>query len=210
MGKIYVFDLDGTLIDSMPYFSAAMISVLDDAGIEYDDSIVDIVTPLGYQKSAEYFSSMGAGDDVSAIVEKIKKRLVYEYSYNIKLKPYVREYLEKLTKEGSRLGVLTASPHLVVDVCLKNNGVYDLFENVWSVDDFKYTKSTPDIFYEMSERIGVSTGEITFFDDNLTALINAKAAGHKVVGVKDIQKSEVIEEIKKNCDVFIESFEELI
>lgn len=208
--KILVFDLDGTLINSMPYFSAAMRSILDDKNIPYGEDLVDIVTPLGYRKSAEYFSSLGAGDDVDAIVKKIETRLVYEYSNNIKLKDGVREYLKKSKNEGKRLFVLTASPHLVVDVCLENNGVYDLFDEVWSVDDFSFTKSTPDIFIEMSERIGVDPEQITFFDDNHTALINGKKAGHRVVGVRDIQKEETVKEIKNTVHKFIDSFNELL
>ena len=86
MKKVLVFDLDGTLIDSMPYFTKGILSVLDDEGIPYGDEMIGIVTPLGYTKSAEYYKTLGARASVSEMVAKIEERLVYEYSNNIKLK----------------------------------------------------------------------------------------------------------------------------
>ena len=53
MSNIYVFDLDGTLVDSMPYFTKGMLSIADGAGIEYDETLIKILTPLGYIKGAE-------------------------------------------------------------------------------------------------------------------------------------------------------------
>ena len=84
MADIYVFDLDGTLVDSMPYFTKGMLSIADDAGIEYDESLIKILTPLGYVKGAEYYvNKLGVRDTVDNIVSKIQGRLLYEYSNNI-------------------------------------------------------------------------------------------------------------------------------
>ena len=119
MRDVYVFDLDGTLVDSMPYFTKGILSILDDAGIAYEPSLINVVTPLGYTKSAELYVTMGVKDDVATIVKNIEKKLVREYSENVKLKAGVGEYLRRLYSEGARLFVLTASPHIVTDICLK-------------------------------------------------------------------------------------------
>ena len=137
MSEIYVFDLDGTLVDSMPYFTKGILSIADEAGLEYDGTLIRILTPLGYVKGAEYYvNELGVKDTVENIVAKIQSRLIYEYSNNIYTKPFVKDYLKKLSDSGARMFVLTASPHSVTDVCLKHNGVYELFEKVWSVEDF--------------------------------------------------------------------------
>ena len=134
---VYVFDLDGTLVDSMPYFTKGILSIPDEEGIAYGDDLIKILTPLGYTKSAEYYVNvMGIRDSVEHIVERIREKLVFEYSNNILLKEGVGDYLRRLHAAGARLFVLTASPHLVTDVCLQRNGVYELFEQVWSVEDF--------------------------------------------------------------------------
>ena len=211
--KIAVFDLDGTLVDSMPYFTKGMLSIADEAGLEYDDNLIKILTPLGYTKSAEYYvNELGVQDTVANIVKRIEKKLVYEYSNNIYLKPGVLEYLKKLRDEGTSLYVLTASPHIVTDACLKHNGVqgtFHWFDKVWSVEDFKLSKSDPQIFYEVAKTIGCEVGDIHYFDDSLIALRNSQKAGYINYGVYDTQTEDEVETMKELCDTVVMSFENL-
>jgi len=209
--KICVFDLDGTLVDSMPYFSKGILSIADDAGIEYGSELIRILTPLGYVGGAEYYvNTLGVKDTVENIVKTIGDRLVYEYSNNVVLKAGVGEYLRRLKGDGARLFVLTASPHLVTDVCLKRNGVFDLFETVWSVEDFGLTKSDTRLFYKVSEAIGCDNSQIHYFDDSLIALDNAKKSDYITYGVYDAQTDEEIEKMKREYGFFVRSFEELL
>ena len=209
--KIYVFDLDGTLVDSMPYFTKGILSIADDAGIKYGDELIRILTPLGYVGGAEYYvRELGVKDTVENIVKTIGDRLVYQYSNNVILKAGVREYLNKLKSEGARLFVLTASPHLVTDVCLKRNGVYDLFEKVWSVEDFELTKSDTRLFYKVAEAIGCENSEINYFDDSLVALCNAKLSDYVTYGVYDAQTEEEVAKMKAEYDYYVGSFEDIL
>ena len=212
MSDIYVFDLDGTLVDSMPYFSKGILSIADDAGISYDGSLIKILTPLGYVKGAEYYvNELGVKDTVENIVSKINGRLLYEYSNNIYTKPFVKEYLFKLHGQGARLFVLTASPHSVTDACLKHNGIYDLFEKVWSVEDFGLSKSDTRIFFEVARTIGCEPCEIHYFEDSLIALENAKKAGFMTYGVYDAQSDEELENMKSElADIVVMDFQELL
>ena len=208
--KVYVFDLDGTLVNSMPRYEAGMLSILDEAGIAYGDDLIKIITPLGYTKTAEYYiNELGLDDSVASIVSKMENKLVYEYSNNIFLKPGVNEYVRRLHAEGARLFVLTASPHIVTDVCLKHNGIYDLFETVWSVEDFGLSKSGTELFYEVARRIGCERDEINYFDDSLIALKNAKKSGYITYAVYDRHTPDEIERMKNEYDIFVGSFEEL-
>ena len=210
MSEICVFDLDGTLVDSMSYFAAGLLKILDEAGIPYDDGIVETITPLGYVASAELFRSMGVEATVEEMVAQMKENLVYEYSNNIKLKPYVGDFLRQLKMQGARLFVLTASPHVVTDICLKNNGVYDLFEQIWSVDDFGMTKSELELFDAVAKKIDCKPQEINYFEDNLTAVTNAALSQYKVYGVLDMQQPEDIEQIKELSDIFVYSYKDLL
>ncbi|MBQ7935000.1 MAG: HAD family phosphatase [Clostridia bacterium] len=206
MNKVYGFDLDGTLVDSMSYFSKGILKVADDAGYQYDDTLIEILTPLGYTKSAEYYKTLGIPGTVEEIIKQIETNLYTEYANNIRTKPQVKEYLEHLKAGGAKLFVLTASPHMMTDVCLKNNGVYDLFDHVWSVEDFGMSKSSPDIFLHVAEVLGVTVEEITYYDDNLTAVTNSTKAGLDTVAVYDGQKPEMWEEIKATGKHYIDTF----
>ena len=97
MFKAAIFDLDGTLVDSMSRFSAGLLSILDERGIEYDfDEMVSILTPLGYPGSARYFISLGVEGTVEEICEKMADNLIAEYSNNIYSKPFVKFNLRKI------------------------------------------------------------------------------------------------------------------
>lgn len=211
MQKICVFDLDGTLVDSMPAFTRGMLKIADDAGLTYDGELIKILTPLGYTKSAEYYvRELGVPDTVENIVRRIEDNLLYEYTNNIVTKPGVVEYLSRLHAEGARLFVLTASPHLVTDVCLKKNGIWDLFEQVWSVEDFGLSKSDTPLFFEVAKRIGCQRGDVHYFDDSLIALANAKRSDYRTYAVYDAQTPDEVERMKREHDVFVASFCDLL
>ena len=208
MKSICVFDLDGTLVDSMPRYTAGMYKVLDEDGILYAPDLIKILTPLGYTKSAEYYiNELGVQGTVESIVSRMEENLVYEYTNNIKLKPGVEAYLKQRKEEGASLYVLTASPHIVTDPCLKSNGVFDLFDKIWSVEDFGLSKSGTELFYKVAETLGCETSDIAFFDDHPVALENAKASGMETYGVLDRQAEEDVKKIKEIGDYFVQGFD---
>lgn len=209
MKEVYVFDLDGTLVDSMPNYSKAILSILDEAEIPYADDLIKTLTVLGNTKSAELYVKMGVQDTVGNIVSRIEQKLIYEYENTIFTKVGVKEYLQKLREEEARLFVLTASPHITTDACLRHNGIFDWFETVWSVEDFQLTKSDTRLFEVVAKRIGCQPNEIHYFDDNLIALQNAKTAGYETYGVYDMQSADEVDIMKQNYH-FVGSFADLV
>lgn len=208
--KAYIFDFDGTLVDSMPTYVASMLRILDENNIKYTEDIVKIITPLGVVGTAEYFIKLGLTLSFEEIITLMKKYLFEAYLYNIPAKENVIETLEKLKANGADLNVLTASPHITLDACLKRLGIYDLFSNVWSCDDFSTTKADPEIYKMAAEKIGFAPSEILFLDDNYNADKTAKIAGMAVCGVYDDSSKDYIEEIKGITDYYIYNLEKLL
>lgn len=206
----YLFDFDGTLVDSMPSYVSVMLRILDENGIEYEDDIVKIITPLGYAGTAEYFKKMGISLSVEEMIRLMNEYAYKEYAYNIPAKANVIETLKELKNRGCDLNVLTASPHSVLDPCLKRLGIYDLFNNIWSCEDFLTTKADPAIYVKAAEKIGKPVDSILFLDDNYNADKTAKSAGMKVCGVFDNSSAEYVEEIKSVSDHYIYDFSELL
>ena len=205
----YLFDFDGTLVDSMPAYISAMLRILDENNIKYGDGIVKIITPLGYAGTARYFKELGVQLAEEEMVSQMKEYVYSEYAYNIQAKANVISVLKELKSCGASLNVLTASPHEVLDVCLKRIGIFDLFTNVWSCDDFATTKADPQIYKMAAEKIGKPVESILFLDDNLNADKTAKSAGMKVCGVFDKSSAEYAEDIKCVTDCYIYDFAEL-
>ncbi len=210
--KYHIFDLDGTLADSMQQWAGKMLNILKINGVtSYPDDIIRIITPLGDRGTAEYFiNELGVKMTVDEVIAYMDKYALDEYAYRIPLKDGVKEYLEKLKANGEYLGVLTASPHRFLDVCLKRNGVFDLFDGVWSIEDFgTLTKNNTEIYFEAAKRIGCKNSDIIFYDDNIVAVTTAKRAGLEVIGVFDKASESDMSAISAVADKFIMSFSEL-
>lgn len=208
--KTYLFDFDGTLVDSMPAYAATMIRVLEENNIQYPADIIKIITPLGYIGTAEYFMKLGLNKPKDEIIAIITSYLTEEYHNRIPAKSNVVSVLKELKSRGADLNVLTASPHVMLDACLKRLGVYDLFTNVWSCEDFATTKTDPNIYWTAAEKMGTTVDQVLFLDDNYNADKTAKSAGMKVCGVYDLSSDEYTEEIKAVADYYISDFSELL
>ena len=205
----YLFDFDGTLVDSMPTFVSMMLRILDENHIQYGDDIVKIITPLGYAGTADYFIQLGMPLSKEEIMALMHKYALDAYVNEIPAKSNVVTALKEMKARGDSLNVLTASPHPMLDPCLKRLGIYDLFDYVWSCDDFNTTKSNPEIYKMAAEKIGKPVDEIMFLDDNYNADKTAKSAGMLVCGVYDDSSKDYVEEMKTVTDYYIFDFSEL-
>lgn len=208
--KIWLFDFDGTLVDSMPTYVSLMLRILDENDIVYGNDIVKTITPLGYKGTAEHFVKMGMDMPVEKIMGKMHEYASYEYANNVPAKANVEEALRALKARGDRLNVLTASPHAMLDPCLKRLGLYELFDNVWSCDDFDTTKANPEIYRMVAEKLDTGVGEYLFVDDNLNAVRTAKCAGVPSFGIYDKSGEEFKRELCEVADGYLMTLSDLL
>jgi len=208
--RTWLFDFDGTLVDSMPAYASMMLRILDEYEMTYEKNIVKIITPLGYRDTAKYFVGIGVPASQEKLLDLMHQYAEAEYALRIPAKKHVVEVLQKLKARGDDLNVLTASPHAMLDPCLKRLGLYELFTNVWSCEDFGTNKANPEIYHMAAERIGRAVDKIWFLDDNLNADRTAKSAGMKVCGVYDESSAEYEEDIRSVSDCYIYDFSELL
>ena len=211
MKNIYLFDFDGTLVDSMPTFVSAMLRILDENHISYPSEITKIITPLGLNGTAEYYiHTLGLPMEKPKLIARMTEDMMDAYFHHISAKPNVEAVLKALKARGASLNVLTASPHITLDACLKRLGLWELFDNIWSCDDFSTTKSDPQIYVMAAERLQTSVENVLFLDDNLNADTVAKSAGMQVCGVYDDSSREYVDQIKAAADYYIYDFQELL
>ena len=132
------------------------------------------------------------------------------YFHTIPVKNHIPEVLSVLKAQGASLNVLTASPHITLDACLKRLGLWELFDNVWSCDDFNTTKADPQIYARAAAKMNTTVENVLFLDDNLNADLTAKAAGMQVCGVYDESSKDYVEQMKAANDYYIYDFQELL
>lgn len=210
--KNHIFDLDGTLADSMGDWAETMIGMLREAEVEYPDDIINIITPLGDLGIAKYFIRLGVKSTEKELIDRMHGIALCKYRELIPPNEGAVEYVKALKAEGKRLFVLTASPHILTDPCLARYGIFELFDGVFTCDDFDFgkSKSSPDIYRELCERAGIEASETVFYDDNVGALRAGAEAGLFTVGVYDKSSANYTEEIKDVSNRYITSFKELL
>lgn len=206
-----IFDLDGTLIDSMPVWADRIYHLLDEQHISYPDDIIRTLAPMDNAAIAVYLQQqLGLSPDAEEILSCMQAFIATDYRENIPAKATVPETLAALKASGLRLHVLTASPHCLTDVCLKRLGLWELFDTVWSCEDFALPKTDENIYRRLCEKIGAFPAACVFADDNYRALKTAKRAGLTVVGVFDESDAADADSIRAIADRYVITMNEIL
>lgn len=211
MDKIFIFDLDGTLVDSMPIGVGIVVDFLEKRGVSLPSEMIKTLTPLGYKGVAAYYSeNLGIPMTAAEIYAEFQRETIKAYGELVPLKKGVKETLEALKQKGFRLCVLTASPNNLTELCLKKLQIFHLFEKVWSIDDFNLTKADKDIYLAAAKRLGAEISDCVMVDDHLGVLKVAKAAGMATVGVYDEYSIDFQEEIRAIADDYVTELSQIL
>jgi HAD superfamily hydrolase (TIGR01509 family) len=207
--KIYLFDVGGVLIDSMPSFISAISTYLDTKKIKIDKDLVSKILPLGYLSLAKYFKDLGVDTPLYTLVEELKQSVFRAYAFDIKEKKGALTKLLELKGKGARLIAVTTSPHIMSDSALIRLGMYELFDFVFSCDDLGLDKNNPKFYTAVADRCGENPEDLTLFDDNLDSLKAAKESGLTVYGVYDVSSYGDAEKIKEISVGYFKGISEL-
>ena len=211
MKRVYVFDVDGTLIDSMGEWAKAVPSLLEEKGIPYPDDLIKRVVALGLPGVSKYLTehfplNMTADEVLAHLFALFKKK----YADEIGAKEGARETLLALKERGVILCTLTAGAHILFDACLQRLGLWDLFDYCWSTEDFPVSKADPAIYALLAQRLGVSTADCVMVDDSISALAAAVEGGVCAVGIYDDFSKDNEMQIRAMVNRYIYRLEELL
>lgn len=205
-----LFDLDGTLVDSMWVWDRLMVDFLTKYSLPKIPEVMEKVTHMSLVQSApyvkaEYSLSMTAEEILNEWMEMV----YHAYAEEIRLKAGAGEYLAALKKDGVRIGLVTACAPELCSACLKNNGIDGLFDAVVYVDDVGKGKNFPDIYIECLKRLGCKPTDAVLFEDILTGIRTAKKIGLRVVAVEEDNGADA-EVFKQEADLYIKDFHEML
>ncbi len=209
--KNIIFDLDGTIIDSMPIWKNVGKDFLINNNIEPPHNLEEIFKSKSFTQSNEYFrKELGLKKNAEEMIAEITSMVKGRYERDIPIKPFAREFLLQERNKGTKMCILTASEEEFVVPALKRLGIYELFQDVFTCTGLGMSKSEENIFNFVAEKVSVAKGETAVFEDAVHAVINAKKAGFYVVAVEDLSAKNDRETIMNVADRYIQSYKELL
>ena len=209
--KGVIFDLDGTLVDSMWIWTQIDIDYLKMKGHQMPSDLRDNIVHLSFSQTAAYFKErFNISDSIDTILTDWHNMAFNHYSKNVKLKAGVKEFLNKLKDRNIKIALATSNSVPLLEACLKNNEIYDYFDSITTTDEVSRGKDYPDVYLLAASKINVTPENCLVFEDILPAVQGAKAANMKVIAVKDDDSLDSKEVLVKYADKYIESFNELL
>ena len=208
--KAAIFDMDGTLIDSMWVWKTVDIEYLMKRNITPPDDLRENIEHLSFSETAKYFKErFNLNESIEAIIAEWNDIALKEYTNNVKLKPGAKEFLTLLKSNEIKIGLATSNCDMLLEVALKNNNIYDYFDCITTTNEVNRGKNFPDVYLLCAEKLEVAPAKCIVFEDILPAVIGAKAAGMKVIGVHDLYSENQKEDIMRLADLYIFQYNEL-
>ena len=205
--RFAIFDMDGTLIDSMEFWKNLALEYLSSKGIkQVSEDLLQKIKPMTMSESAALFREVfGLSGDVEA---EMNAMMDEHYRNDIPLKNGVRAYLDMLHRKGVRMCVASATAEQLMESCLSRLEIRDYFAFLLSCETVGAGKTSPLVYHEAAKRLQANPNEIAVYEDALYAVKTAKNAGYYVIGVYDESAAKNWEAVTKIADEVIVNWEE--
>lgn len=197
-----IFDLDGTLFDSLWVWGEIDKRFLHSRGIEVPPDYARTVATMGFRRCAEYtIERFGLSETPEKLMDEWMSMSRDIYAHEIGLKSGARELLEFLKGRGIKLAVATSSDENLYVPALKNNDIYEFFDFIADTSNSR-GKDFPDVYLAAAAALGLKPCECVVFEDLPAAIVSAKRGGFITVGVCD-RHMEPSADQRKAMDFFI-------
>lgn len=209
--KAVIFDLDGTLVDSMWMWHAIDVEFLGEYGYECPEDLHRVIEGMSFSETVVYFKERFL---LPLSLEEIKdvwtRMSIDKYRYEVPLKPGAREFLELIKKKNIKCGIATSNGRELVDTVLHSLGIEGYFQAVTTACEVKAGKPEPDIYLYVAGQLGVEPADCLVFEDIPAGILAGKRAGMKVCAVED-EFSRLLKKEKMDlADDFIEDYFQIL
>ncbi len=205
-----IFDVDGTLLDSMFIWDTIGEAYLRSIGYQPKENLNETFKNMSLHQAARYYQTeYGVTRSIDEIMDGVNAMLERYYRFEVPLKPGVAELLERLRQDGVRRCIATATDRHLVEAALDRCGVLSCFGEIFTCNEVGHGKDEPDIFEEALRFLGTRREETLVFDDALYAVRTAKEAGFPVAAVYDSHERSQAE-VRARSDLYLEDLTQLV
>ena len=211
MIKAVIFDLDGSLVDSMWMWKAIDIEYLGRFGIQIPDDLQDCIGGKSFTETATYFKERFQLPDSLQQIKDDWNRMAWDkYTYEVPLKEGVEDLLKECKRRDIRLGIATSNSRELVDNIVTVHHLEQYFTSIITGCEVAHGKPAPDIYLAVADALQVAPEECLVFEDIIEGIQAGKSAGMKVCAVHDEFSIPQEEEKRKLSDYYTYHFRELL
>ncbi len=205
-----IFDLDGTILDSMHIWSDIGLLFLKNKGIEAPEGIEDEFVKMSMVQAAEYYiKNIDPTATVMDIVNEVNSLVQGFYFNEVIKKDGAKEFLEFLKNRNVKMCVATATDKHLVEKALERNGIREYFSEIFTCGSVGAGKDSPVIYDVALKHLGTPKENTFVFEDALYAIETANKAGYNILGIKDVSEKADPETVKKLCNYYINDYSEI-
>ena len=208
--KAVIFDLDGTLVDSMWMWKAIDIEYLGKFGISLPSTLQKDIEGMSFSETAVYFKeTFQIPDSLEEIKADWNKMAYDKYTKEVDFKKGAIKFLEICIQKGIKLGIATSNSRELVDATLEALNIRDYFDCVMTACEVEKGKPAPDIYLLVAKCLDVKPEQCLVFEDIPEGILAGVRAGMKVCAVEDEFSLNQTEEKKKLSDYYIAHYDEV-
>ena len=204
--KGVIFDLDGTVLDSMKIWEDVDKTFLKENNISPPEGISDIVKKLTIELSADYFiKEFELPYSQQEVIDRIEQIVRDKYAHSIGLRDGVIELLDLLDRNGVPYCIATATYLTLAEAALERLGIFDRFKFILTCSDIGSAKTSPEIFIEAATRMNCTPSETAVIEDSLHCIETAVKGGFYTIGVYEETSASDWEKIREMSNLAVES-----
>ena len=211
MVEAVIFDLDGSMVDSMWIWRAIDIEYLGRFGIDLPENLQACIEGMSFSETAVYFKErFNLPDDLDTIKADWNRMAWDKYAYEVPVKDGVTELLEYCMEHGIKVGIATSNSRELVENVVKAHKLDWYFDCIMTGSDVEKGKPAPDIYLAVARELGVSPENCLVFEDIIPGIQAGKAAGMRVCAVYDKYSEHQDAEKRTLADYYTYHFKELM
>lgn len=205
-----IFDLDGTLVDSMWVWDQIDIDYLGNLGYDVPGDLQSAIEGMGFTEVAVYFKErFQIKDSVEEIKKTWQDMAMRQYCYEIPLKPGVRDFLIFAKSRGMKTAVASSNDRKLIESALISHEIRQYFDCIITACEVKRGKPAPDVYLKAAGMLHADPAKCLVFEDIVPGILAGKTAGMTVCAVEDDYSIPQREEKRKSADFYIHSYDEI-